>query len=186
MPNCLAKLQMPKSQITEIVCRSCKTSWAKKHGVWDFRLSQKTKSLAIFQETEYLRWLDIFGKREISSWKIYATKLNRFFSQAGHRMLARKLNLDVDERQWVVEVGAGDGLFYQYAPRKNYIGIDTNWDALSKFSKKNPNVMLICTNGVAMHYERNHRCIGFVAYIRTYLLFGRIYGRGNSCFKIWR
>ena len=108
--------------------------------------NETIKSLAIFQETEYLRWLDMVGKQEISSWKIYATKLNRFFSQAGHRILARKPTLDVDELQWVIEVGAGDGLFYQYAPRKKYIGIDTNWDALSKFAKK-ANATLICTNG---------------------------------------
>ena len=119
-PNCLAKLQMPKPQDVELICWSCKITWAKIHGVWDFRLNETIKSLAIFQETEYLRWLDIFGKQEISSWKIYATKLNRFFSQAGHRILARKLNLDVDELQWVIEVGAGDGLFYQYTKKKVY------------------------------------------------------------------
>lgn len=146
-PSCFEKLPMPELHNTEIVCRSCDSILTKKNGVWDFRLSQKSYSLAIFQEPEYLRWLDIFGKQEISNWKIYETRLNRFFSQAGHRILAKKLISEIDELEWVVEVGAGDGLLYRYAPRKNYIGIDTNWDALVNFSRKNPNVMLICTSG---------------------------------------
>ena len=146
-PNCSENLHLPKLRNTKLSCLSCNTVWKKKDGIWDLRLCRKSDNLTIFQEPEYLRWLDIFGKQEISNWKIYETRLNRYFSQAGHRVLARKLNLEIDESQWVVEVGAGDGLFYQYAPRQNYIGIDTNWDALSNFSKKHPKAILICTSG---------------------------------------
>ena len=109
--------------------------------------SRRVVEFGHLSEPEFLRWISIFGSQEISNWKIYETKLNRFFSQAGHRILARKFHREIGENNRIVEVGAGDGLFYQYVPQKNYIGIDTNWDALVKFATKHPESTLVCTSG---------------------------------------
>ena len=147
-PKCLEQFQLLKPRTSELTCCSCKEVWKKKDGVWDFRLSREDSlSLAIYQEPEFLRWIDIFGSQEISNWKIYQTKLNRFFSQAGHRILARKFQREIGKNNQIVEIGAGDGLFYEYIPQKNYIGIDTNWDALVKFAKKHSEATLVCTSG---------------------------------------
>ena len=148
-PNCFEQFQNFQPKLNSVECSNCGSVWQKKQpGIWDFRADEKKAcGLSIYKETEFQRWLGIFGKLEISNWKIYETALYRFFSQAGHRALTRKFKLEVKDHHLVVEVGAGDGLFYKFSPRKNYIGIDTNWGALTQFSTHHPEATLVCTNG---------------------------------------
>lgn len=148
-PNCSKELHNFHPKLKSIECKNCNSVWEKKHpGVWDFRVEKKnTHKLSIYNEAEYQRWLNIFGKQEISNWKIYETSINRFFSQAGHRALARKLKIKIKDHHCVLEVGAGDGLFYKFLPINNYLAIDTNWDALAQFSLQHPEATLVCTNG---------------------------------------
>jgi len=147
-PQCLNEFRLLEPSTSKLSCNSCQKVWKKKDGVWDFRLNrEESLNLAIYQEPEFLRWISIFGSQEISNWKIYQTKLNRFFSQAGHRILAHKFQYEIGENSQILEVGAGDGLFYRYLTKQNYVGIDTNWDALVKFASKHPEATLVCTSG---------------------------------------
>ena len=41
---------MPKPQDVELICWSCKITWAKIHGVWDFSLMKRLRAWQYFKK----------------------------------------------------------------------------------------------------------------------------------------
>ncbi|WP_162653328.1 class I SAM-dependent methyltransferase [Lentilitoribacter sp. Alg239-R112] len=148
--DCHGTMALPIDGGLSMVCDSCKREYFKTDGVWDFRADPNTgsqKSLAIYAELEFQRWLEIFEHTESKNWKIYETKLYRFFTQSGHRLLGRSLAKLTKVNDLVVEVGAGNGALHDFVALKNYIGIDTNWNMLCQLATNYPDKTLICTSG---------------------------------------
>lgn len=136
--GCATPMALPDKG-TDLTCQGCGASYSKIDGVWDFRQPSEggsQESLAIYAEPEFQRWIDIFGRIESKNWKIYETKLNRFFAQAGHRILGRHLSKTLTSLDLVVEVGTGNGALHKFVEPDNYIGIDTNWDMLCQITQK--------------------------------------------------
>lgn len=148
--NCNADMALPTKNKVSITCYYCKREYSKIGGVWDFRNDNEAgsqKSLAIYAESEFQRWLEVFEHKESKNWKIYETKINRFFAQAGHRLLGKHMKNSIKPGDLVVEVGAGNGALHKFVKLDNYIGIDTNWDMLCQLAKAYPDKTLICTSG---------------------------------------
>lgn len=147
--NCKNSITLPLGHNKSAQCTKCETNYLKKNGVWDFRIDHNVgsqKSLAIYREPEFQRWLDIFENVESKNWKIYDSALKRFFSHSGHRLLGRYLSKSISKNDLVVEVGAGNGALHKFTNLENYIGIDTNWDMLCQLASSFPNKTLICTS----------------------------------------
>lgn len=145
--HCQGGIPTPSKLDKRIQCARCKSTFQKMDGVWDFRLPKDVSGpLSIYQEDEFQRWLEIFGTIETKNWKIYDSPLKRFFSQAGHRILSKKLRL-LPSTSKVVEIGPGTGELLNFVKLQNYIGIDTNWGALCQMAENHPDCTLICTSG---------------------------------------
>lgn len=151
--DCYHSIELPEGTENFMTCHGCERDYLKVNGVWDFRAdveSGSQKSLAIYAEPEFQRWLEVFEHVESKNWKIYDTKINRFFAQSGHRLLGKHLAKTLNENDLVVEVGAGNGALHEFVNLKNYIGIDTNWNMLCQLANAYPDKTLICTSGGAL------------------------------------
>lgn len=138
-----------------LFCNNClRTYKLTKEGVWDFSNPVDAKKpLDIYQESEYGRWLEIFGKIESKNWKIYETKFKRFFSQAGHRKLGKLLKVSGAKNKSVLEIGSGAGELLNHVELSNYTAIDTNWNALVILKEKYPEVNAIFTSGGRLPFD---------------------------------
>ena len=147
--HCDGALKLPAPHDAKLDCAQCGTQFTRTdRGVWDFRgHNDGPRPLSIFEEPEFRRWVEIFGTLEIRDWKIYDSPFKRFFSQAGHRKVARELRRRMMADDWVIEVGAAGGELLNHIDCQNYIGIDTNLNALENMAQNIPGKILVCTSG---------------------------------------
>lgn len=142
----------------EFRCESCKRSYnCSDEGVWDFTQAEATRHeiLSIYQEAEFMRWVDVFRKVESKNWYIYKNKLFRFFTEAGHRSLGRLLNKHITSRSLLLELGCGTGSLCKFVDCPNYVGVDISHEGLSLLKKKYPNAIAIQTSGENLPFAKS-------------------------------
>ena len=120
-------------------------------GVWDFLPTGfEAEELKIYQEEEFRRWLNIFRNEESKDWIIYKKKFYRFFSMAGHRIIAKQIKDKVKPGQVTLELGAGTGALLEVTSEKNVIAVDLSKPSLALLKKKWPEATCICASMTAL------------------------------------
>ena len=140
----------------KLQCKKCGREYSQNNsGVWDFTKKKlSSKPLDIYLEASYQRWQTVFKEREVFRWSIYDTKLKRFFSQAGHRRIA-KLIAHSPEDKYLLEIGAGNGALLKYHNASNYIGLDFSEASLAVLKSKHKSAIVIWTNDNFIPFGRN-------------------------------
>lgn len=127
----------------ELFCSSCNRSYIQKNnGVWNFKSRKQVKTLDIYREKQFQKWQEVFRKQEVHQWSIYDTKFKRFFSQAGHRKIARMLRGGVSGK-YLLEIGAGNGALLSHMPSNKYIGLDFSEESLEILKSKHESAVVI-------------------------------------------
>ena len=145
-PDCSNTLTPRKS---DLVCSNCRRIFQRdSEGVWRFNKQEFDQSrLSIFKDEEYVRWREIFENEEVRDWSIYSNRLKRFFSQSGHRLLARMMLRDPEIRgQSLLEIGAGTGVLLNYFPADHYVALDWSHASLALLKRNNPDAIALQTN----------------------------------------
>lgn len=150
--DCDAKLQ---AQDYRFSCTDCQRQYTfEESGVWDFRQTNARQRLpAIFEENEFKRWITIFREQESKNWIIYKNRVFRFIAQAGHRILARRINRKSTANTVVLEVGAGTGSLLEYVPANNFVAVDTSMESLQVLKSRWPGVTCICASASALPFK---------------------------------
>jgi SAM-dependent methyltransferase len=121
-----------------LVCFDCSRIFTETaSGVWKFESEKCGEALPQFyDEHEFQRWLSIFRETESKNWVIYKNSFYRYFSQAGHRLVAKALNGGPEEK--IIEIGAGTGALLNFVEPANYVAVDVSLEGLECIKNKFP------------------------------------------------
>ena len=107
----------------------------------------------LYNSPEFIRWRDVFEKQELKSWYIYSNAVFRFFSQAAHRISARRLSVARNDTLPVLEIGAGSGALLRHMHPKRYVGIDIAMDGLAELKRRFPEALVICASATRLPFS---------------------------------
>lgn len=138
-------------------CTGCKRQYeTNANGVWDFRpnSAQSTYQLPeIFDEDGFHHWIKIFQEQESKSWVIYKNRLFRYFAQAGHRILGKKILKNMSNDGYILEIGAGTGALLEFLPSEKFVAVDMSMESLNVIKSRWPNVTCICASAADLPFE---------------------------------
>lgn len=153
--ECSARLA---KESTSLRCINCRRAYQRDtNGVWSFcQTGSDSKSPEIFRDPEYVRWRALFEQIEVKDWAIYNNPLKRFFSQAGHRKLAKILAKSLDtERDIILEIGSGSGVLLKYLPPIRYIAVEWSYESLKLLKSTNPAAIAIYTDSSTLPFQES-------------------------------
>lgn len=152
--NCSAALDFSKAGAT---CQNCERLYVtNEYGVWDFRPDSTDiahQRPEIFDEAKYRKWINIFQEQESKNWVIYKNRLFRYFAQAGHRILGKKIRKNSSEQGPILEIGAGTGALLEFVPPENFVAVDMSMESLNALKSRWPNVTCVCASASALPFS---------------------------------
>lgn len=168
---------------TPLKCSECgRVYQADENGVWNFMVTaSSTRKIKIYQEPEFSKWQQIFNEHESKNWIIYKNLFFRFFSQAGHRAIAKDLLCALKDNAWTLEIGAGQGALKEHFPGDNYIAVDSNKESLSHLKRRWPQTL--CIQASSDNLPLSTAAISQVASLHT---LEHIYHLGHTLEEIGR
>lgn len=150
-PDCAGALAFERDSF---VCAGCQRVYGcDREGVWDFRPSPGVEDgPALYREAEFQRWLTIFGKQESADWVIYSNPVFRWFSQAGHRLTARRVRAGLGERPRVLEIGAGSGALLDHVQPDDYTAVEVSVDSLHRLKRRHEGALAIAASATRLPF----------------------------------